>query len=143
MNMRQVTEKFIMLKCREGKVGLGAKRRNVRLCLSRDEAREPPTLKPRERHNKQPPTAPMAKIRTPFAGFVYVNHFSVCVCFCTYVDPFGTCLPDSSLAGPIDNMQGTSTAVGLSVLHVTQNEDQRKTEGDDLSATISFQMAEA
>lgn len=39
--------------------------------------------------------------------------------------------------GPIDNMQGTSTVVGLSVLHVTQNEDQRKTEDEPKSYLVA------
>lgn len=46
------------------------------------------------------------------------------------------------LAGPVRNVEELNTAVGLSALYVTQKEDQRKSEGDDICAQINIQMAE-
>lgn len=44
--------------------------------------------------------------------------------------------------GPVGNVEEQNTAVGPSVLHVTQKDDQRKSDGDDICAQIDIQMAE-
>lgn len=49
---------------------------------------------------------------------------------------------DFCLAGPVGNVEEQNTAVGPSVLHVIQKEDQRKSDGDDICTQIDIQMAE-
>jgi len=49
---------------------------------------------------------------------------------------------DFCLAGSVGNVEELNTAEGLSVIHVTQNEDQRKSEGDEICAQINIQMVE-
>jgi hypothetical protein len=49
---------------------------------------------------------------------------------------------DFCLAGPVGNVEELNTAMGPSVLHVTQKEDQRKSDGDDICAQIDIQMTE-
>ncbi|XP_062168264.1 uncharacterized protein LOC133874350 isoform X4 [Alnus glutinosa] len=44
--------------------------------------------------------------------------------------------------GSVGNVEELNTAEGLSVIHVTQNEDQRKSEGDEICAQINIQMVE-
>lgn len=58
------------------------------------------------------------------------------VCF-----PFKTCLTkpgNSCLAGPVSDMEEMSSAVELSVPHIAQEDHGRKSEGEDICATINL-----